>query len=266
MNDPCAFWDTLAPQHAIIEDNYLDLRSLHRILPEVQPPVLVVGAGHGLLVEELRDRGFECQGVDFSAEMIRCAKLRRALDLIQADAKAMPFGAGTFGTIIYATGVIDFIADEDRIRVILNEGRRVVSPAGKIFVAFYRLSPGLEEYLAMSGLLGNHLLSVRESLKMQMMSPLELIAWIARNAGVSYCRAVGSVLRMLILSSRKEVMMGFKMKKLFAEMDDPQSLIQAAPEKQPYRSETEVRNLFKRVAIPVNELSVSGGCFMVKIC
>jgi predicted TPR repeat methyltransferase len=75
------FWDALSPYHAAIEDNYLDLASLRRIMREVRSPVLVVGAGQGLLVAELQSRAFQCEGVDFSSEMIRHAKDRRGLDL-----------------------------------------------------------------------------------------------------------------------------------------------------------------------------------------
>ena len=46
------FWDALAPYHSKIENSYLDLSSLRRILPNIDPPVLVVGAGQGLIVAE----------------------------------------------------------------------------------------------------------------------------------------------------------------------------------------------------------------------
>lgn len=47
---PSDFWDALAPHHAAIEDNYLDRASLRLLAPEIQEPVLVVGAGQGLLL------------------------------------------------------------------------------------------------------------------------------------------------------------------------------------------------------------------------
>ena len=106
MKPTSDFWDALAPYHSEIENNYFDLPSLRRIIHEVGEPVLVVGAGQGLIVAELKHRGLQCDGVDFSAEMIRYARLRRGLDLIQADAKAMPLKSGSYQTIIYATGVI----------------------------------------------------------------------------------------------------------------------------------------------------------------
>src|SRR3954471_21190934 len=125
------FWDALAPYHSAIEDNYFDLASLRAILSELEEPVLVVGAGQGLIVAEIQKRGMKCDGVDFSPEMIRYAKLRRGLSLIRADAKAMPFESGSYQTIIYATGVVDFTSDEVDIKRMLDEARRIVNPAGK---------------------------------------------------------------------------------------------------------------------------------------
>ena len=65
------FWDALAPHHAALENSYLDLSSLRRIRQVVRPPVLVVGAGQGLIVAALKSQGLQCDGVDLSAEMIR---------------------------------------------------------------------------------------------------------------------------------------------------------------------------------------------------
>jgi len=149
------YWDALAPHHSSIENNYLDLPSLRRIVHDIHQPVLVVGAGQGLIVAELRKNGFRSDGVDLSSEMIRYAKARRGLTFVEADARAMPFGGGTYETLIYATGVVDFIGDEEQIN--------------------------------------------------------------------------------------------------------------AAPERQPYRNEPEIRNLFKRLAIPMKKLEASGSCYIVQI-
>src|ERR1041385_3735555 len=119
-----SFWDVEAPYHARIENHFLDLRSIRATISAVRQPVLVVGAGQGLIVEELHHQGFQCDGVDLSDQMIKFAKLRRGLTLVKADAQALPFEAGTYATVIYATGVMDFMGNEARIALILNEGRR----------------------------------------------------------------------------------------------------------------------------------------------
>jgi hypothetical protein len=59
MNQASDFWDALAPHHSAIENNYFDLSSLRRIFHELREPILVVGAGQGLIVAELQKRGLQ---------------------------------------------------------------------------------------------------------------------------------------------------------------------------------------------------------------
>ena len=136
------FWDALAPHHAAIENHYLDVPTIRRVASELVEPILVVGAGQGLIVAELRKLGRQCEGVDWSTEMIRYAQLRRGMKLIHADARAMPLPERSYGTVIYATGVIDFTQDEETIRAMLQEGGRVVTDSGKIGVAERRPDGG----------------------------------------------------------------------------------------------------------------------------
>lgn len=169
------FWNVLARFHAEVEDSNFDLASVRRLLPEIESPVLVVGAGQGLIVAELRKCGYECDGVDLSSEMIRQAKLRRGITLVQADAKAMPFPAASYETLIYATGVVDFTAEEDVIQAMLTEGRRVLKESGRVFVAFYKASAAQENFLEMIGLVSDHRLAFRESLEVYLMNPVQMV-------------------------------------------------------------------------------------------
>ncbi len=259
------FWDVLAQFHAEIEDTNFDLASVRRLLPEIESPVLIVGAGHGLIVEELRKRGFECGGVDLSPEMIRQAKLRRGISLVQADAKAMPFSAASYATIIYATGVVDFNADEGDIRAMLMEGRRVIRESGKIFVAFYKANPAQEQFLRLVGLTRDHRLAFRESLEVHLLNPVQMVGWVARRSGLGRFRAALALLRVGIRSTSRDLKNTRKMRRVFQKLGDPRSLISAAPEKVPYRNESEIENLFKRLAIPVKELKAFASCWVVRI-
>jgi hypothetical protein len=265
MTRSSEYWDALAPHHASIENNYLNLPSLRRIVKDIRPPVLVVGAGQGLIVAELLKHGFQTDGVDLSLEMIRYAKTRRGLTLVHADARALPFGGGSYETIIYATGVVDFMGDEELIGVILKEARRVISPSGKIFVAFYKMSAASEEFLARLGLLRDNVLSLRETLEIYRLSPVQTIAWVAKKAGVGFIGAGILALRAWALSTMKEKTTGFTMLRILRRMDHANSLINSAPEKQPYRNEPEVRNLFKRLAIPMKKFETTGSCYIVQI-
>jgi ubiquinone/menaquinone biosynthesis C-methylase UbiE len=265
MTRASEFWDLLAPHHHALEDNYLDLASIRRILGAIQQPVLVVGAGQGLLVEELQKRGFQCDGVDLSAEMIRYAKLRRGLTLIEADARALPFGAGSYATVIYATGVIDFMAEEEEIRAILKEGRRVARPDGKLFVAFYRMSNALEEFILQVGLLKDNMVCLRRSMEMYLLNPGQMVVWVAKQASLSYLGAALLLVRMSARSTMREKATTFRMQKIFRNPGTAKALINAAQEKQPYRNEAEIRNLFQRLGIPIKEAQTFETCFMVQV-
>src|SRR5579859_6725740 len=259
------FWDALAPHHSAIENSHLDLPSLRRIVQDIHQPVLVVGAGQGLIVAELRKKGLRCDGVDLSSEMIRYARIRRGIDLVQADAGAMPFGEGSFRTIIYATGVVDFMSDEEEIRVIMNEARRIADRSGNIFVAFYRFSAATEDFLARLGLLRNNVLRFRETLETYRINPVRAMAWVAERAGVGYFRAAIILVRSWAFSSWQEKRNGFRMLRIFAKANLADKLIQAAPEKQAYRNEAEIRNLFTRLAIPVKRIRAFSSCYIAEV-
>lgn len=265
MNEKTNFWDVLAPHHAAMEDNYLDRASLRRIMGEVRSPVLVVGAGQGLLVAELLAKGFQCDGVDFSPEMIRHAKSRRGLDLIPADAKALPMADATYETIIYATGVVDFTSDEGAIRNMLHEARRVMKPGGKIFVAFYRMSPAMEHFLQKLGLLNHHVLQHRECIESYLLTLAQMIRWLAERARIGWWAAAALMLRLALSGTLREKMTSLKMQRIIRRMQNPRSFVQAAPETQPYRDEAEIRRLFDSLQIPIRELRTLTTCWIAQV-
>ena len=55
------YWDTLAPHHWRLENNYLNVSSVRLILGDIRQPVLVVGAGQGLIVEQRLRRVLQIQ-------------------------------------------------------------------------------------------------------------------------------------------------------------------------------------------------------------
>jgi SAM-dependent methyltransferase len=265
MNACTEFWNALAQFHAEIEDTNFDLKSVRRILPEIKSPVLVIGAGHGLIVAELRSRGFDCDGVDLSAAMIAQAKSRRNITLTQADAAALPFLASSYRTVIYATGVIDFTAADETIRAILREGRRVTQDAGHIFVAFYRASPAQEKFLTAAGLLSEGMVALRESFGLSLLNPLQMVGWIAKRTGVTRFHAALVILHLTAFSSIQEKRTTLRMQRLFRKMANPSHLISVAPEKVPYRNEREIEALFKRLNIPLKQLRTLASCWVVRI-
>ncbi len=259
------FWDALAPHLSFIEDNYLDARSARRLVSQPQEPVLVVGAGQGLIVAEIRKQGIRCDGVDWSAEMVKFAKLRRGIDLIQADGSALPIADGAYATVIYATGVVDFMGDERAITAMLREGRRVAKDSGRIFVAFYRQSDALESFMAAVGVLKGSVVAVKESLKLYLLNPVHLTAWVAKRTGRSLPGAIALMLRMSLSTTMQEKMLTFRMQKIFRRLDDPKLLLDTAPQSQPYRNETEIRRLFDRLELPLQGLERFASCYIARI-
>jgi SAM-dependent methyltransferase len=264
VNTP-KFWDALAPYHAAIENNYLDKASARRLLPRLQAPVLVVGAGHGLIVAELRKKGLRCDGIDFSREMIAAAKDRRGLDLIQADAADLPFEDNAYASIIYATGVIDFNGDDSAIQRMLTEGMRVTKSTGRIFVAFYRLSSALTKFAADVGLLKENAVLQRECLRSYLLKPWQMVGWITQFSGAGPLASTVRLLRLAALGSVREKAMTLKMQRIFREMKDPEAFIQVAPEKQPYRDEVEIRRLFARVGVPLAAIRAFPTCWIAEL-
>jgi ubiquinone/menaquinone biosynthesis C-methylase UbiE len=265
MNHCSDFWNAMAQFHAEVEDTNFDRASVRRLLPEIDPPVLVVGAGQGLIVAELRKCGYACDGVDSSSEMIRQARLRRGITLVEADAKAMPFPAASYATLIYATGVIDFTADEDEIGVMLTEGRRVIKESGKVFVAFYKASAVQENFLEMVGLLSNTKLAFRQSLEVYLLNPAQMVSWVAARARLGRFRAAVALLRLSLLCTMQERRNTFKMQRVMRKFADPRTLINAAPETLPYRNQSEIKKLFKRLGFPVEQLSAFASCCVARI-
>ena len=122
-----------------------------------------------------------------------------------------------------------------------------------------------EEFLAKLGLLRNNVLSLRETLEIYRMKPTQTIAWVAKKAEVSFFRAGILSLRAWALSTMKEKTVAFNLQRIFRTMEHAEPLINTAPERQPYRNEPEIRNLFKRLAIPLKKLEASGSCLIARI-
>jgi hypothetical protein len=218
-----------------------------------------------MIVAELQKAGLECHGVELSPEMIRQARLRRSLTLVQADAKALPFKERDYRTIICATGVVDFMCDEVGIREIINEARRVADHMGIILVAFYRIGGGTERFLRQLGLLENNVLRFREALRVYRLNPTQAVEWVAERAGVGFVRATCLLLGSMARCTLQEKRNAFHMRGICADPRDAESLIRSAPEQVAYRTEADIRKLFAELVIPIRQLEAFGSCFLVQI-
>ncbi len=101
------------------------------MLPDVAGLMgLDVGCGEGHNTRQVAARGASMVGVDISAEMIGAARhdegSERALDVVRADARALPFPAASFDFAVAFMSLMD-MPDPDRVLV---EVARVVRPGG----------------------------------------------------------------------------------------------------------------------------------------
>lgn len=112
----------------------LDEQDAGLLGPVAGTDVLEVGCGAGQCTRWLRSRGARAIGVDLSAGM-----LRRGLELgrrpgspgatlLQADARRLPFGDGSFDLACSAFGAVPFVADP---RAVMSEVARVLRPGGR---------------------------------------------------------------------------------------------------------------------------------------
>ena len=259
------YWDTLAPHHWRIEDNYLDVSSLRRILGDIREPVLIIGAGQGLIVEELRRQGLRCDGIDLSARMLEYARSRRGLTLVRANATSMPFVDRSYETVILATGVIDFMAELQDIETVMREATRIVSGTGNVFVAFYRFSAAQERFLTSLGLLRGDTLHMRSALTLHRLGFGAMVAWVARMAGISTFRAVLLCIRTGLESTKQERAAALAMRRLVAQSGDPDAFTQAAPETQPYRDKSAITHLLDSLSIRIDDWQASSSCHLVRV-
>jgi len=115
------------------------------------------------------------------------------------------------------------------------------------------------------GLLKDNVVDVKESLKLYLLNPVQMIAWAAKRTGRSSLGAAALMLRMSLSTTMQEKLLTFKMKKVFRRLGNPKLLLDAAPQSQPYRNETEIRRLFDRLKIPLQGLDRFASCYIARI-
>jgi SAM-dependent methyltransferase len=99
-------------------------------------PCLEIGVGTGRFALPLRTAGIDMAGTDISGAMLRRLAANAGgaspFPLAQADATRLPFGAGSFGSIL-AVHVLHLIPDW---RIAVDEAMRVLRPGGALVASF----------------------------------------------------------------------------------------------------------------------------------
>lgn len=273
MAETKSFWTAWSPYWYYWEDFFLDSEAISKIAVFLTNPVLIIGAGQGLLVEQLQKKNFTVDGIELDPQMISYAKKRRGLDLVHANAKSMPFANDSYKASIIATGVIDFMNDEEQIKLILNEALRVTDDSGKIFVAFYKFTPKAEAVLKFIGIMTNDsFLRYKKLYEMIILSsenPIGFIRAIQNETGVGFLRAFFVSMKSQLFMSKKEKRQGRKLSAIWKrakdEMDNPQSLIDCLPESVPYRNPEQISALLKNLNFSVKNMYYYDSCTIARL-
>ncbi len=98
--------------------------------------VCEVGCGPGQVARYLKDRGVNMRGIDLSPEMVRVAtRLNPDIPFQQGDMLSLNFDDESLAAFVLFYSIIH-IKRED-VKRALQEMNRVLTPGGKIFLAFH---------------------------------------------------------------------------------------------------------------------------------
>ena len=129
------FWDTQAAEwDARRNDQGLQPHHIERMATWLTDPVLLVGAGRGMMLQALRAAGYSATGVDWSANMVAEAQREGIFGLSRGDAGDLPYDNQTLATVILSTGVLLPTHTRERREAYLGEARRILMPAGYLIL------------------------------------------------------------------------------------------------------------------------------------
>ena len=266
MTNKSNFWQLWAPHLALFEDNHLDLRTINSISDKISQPVLIVGAGQGLIVDALRKKGLHVEGVDSSSEMVRLAEQRRGIKLVHTDGSSLPFADESYATTIISTGVVDFLDDEKQILQIINEARRVTKKGGSLLVSYCKVHPAVEIFLKRIGIITeNHIIRLRRLFELSRLAPPKFIAAIRRDGNLSLCGVISELLRIQWFLPKKERLLSNTMSKILKTADNADELISSVSEAIPLHTRESISTLCKKLKLSVNALMDYEMCFVVDV-
>jgi len=260
------FWDNLAPYLSHIEDNFLDLESINKLKNIINDPVLIIGAGQGLLVESLQQSGYSVDGIDNNTKMIEYAERRRGIKLIQEDATNLSFDENSYRTTIIATGVVDYIDDLHLIEEILNEAVRVTTDEGRVLVAFYRIHPASEAFQKRAGILTvDGKFKHKYAFGLMQGNPSDMIKTIKKDTNMGLLSIIFHLIRMQMLVPKKERDVFKTFNEMFKVMDNPNEFIASCPDSIPYRTLPSIHKLFEKLGFSISNTYVYDSCTVADI-
>jgi len=138
-------WSKVSNFWEVFEEMGISPFTIRGFCKHLKSPVLVVGAGLGIVPECLCRMGYNVKSLDCTKEMAKKAKARRNLEMTICNATRTPFKDHSFGTVLINTGVVDTLnLRTDFIPRILQESKRLLRARGKVIVSFFREKPHME--------------------------------------------------------------------------------------------------------------------------
>ena len=178
----------------------------------------------------------------------------------------MPIDDNTYQTAIIATGVIDFLDDEEQIRSILNEAKRVTDDNERVFIAFYRFHTQGEELMRYLGLLTDESRwRAKRMYEVFRLKPIDFLKAATKEANVSFVSAFIKLVKLQLGMPRKEKEAMKRWAEMWKKIDNPDELIASVPDSLPYRNEESIRILFNNLDIPIKEMFQFTSCLTVQI-
>jgi ABC-2 type transport system ATP-binding protein len=210
--------------------------------------------------------------VDLETEMIEQARARRSLDLIRADAKALPFDGSYYRSVIIATGVVDYLSDTVEIERIVEEALRVLRPSGNLLVSFYRLSPRVEEIYRRIGVITPddkyYLKRIFDLFRILKKSPMRCPAKIVEWTGGRYLPTLLYWTKVGLTQPREFKEDDRKMERVFRAAEaagvTPDELCETIPDGVPYRDEVAITALLDRIGLPLSGFERAPDCTIAK--
>lgn len=146
------FWNTIAPDwDAHHNGQGLQAQHVAEIAPWLQDEVLLIGAGRGLVLEALQAQGWRAVGVDWASQMAAEGRRDGVTGIAVADAEALPFVGGRFGTVLIASGVLMPTHTAPRLHAYVAEAGRVLAPGGALLACLFHSAGLTQARLAAEG-------------------------------------------------------------------------------------------------------------------
>ncbi len=153
-SEKASHYDVLAPWYDYLvggRERALISEAIRLLQPDVGQATLEIGCGTGHGLVQLTRRGEErgrIVGLDLSARMLEVTaeRLERKMlgervELVHADARALPFADGAFDNL-FMSFTLEIFSENER-QVVLRECRRVLKPQGSMAVVSLSSGQGL---------------------------------------------------------------------------------------------------------------------------